>query len=269
MNCNKLALTFLCSFLILTATAQRPITAIIGAYSNEVKLLEDSLQNKKIVVIKGIRFMTGKLRKKQVVVALTGVGKVNAAMTTSLILSRWQPKRLIFTGIAGGLNPSLQPGDLVIASSTVQHDYGMVDATGFVPQATHNALDYRNINPQFFKADSLMMAIAQSVNNSVAFQSVGKNERKPQVMTGIIATGDVFINSAERSAWLIKTFGADAAEMEGAAVVQVCYHFHTPCLVIRSISDNANADAHKDIQNFEGVAAYNSANLVLRILEEL
>lgn len=268
MNYRKILIAFFLSFSIFSVNGQKPITAVIGAFSNEVKLLEDSLKNKKTVVIKGIRFMTGKLRDKKVVIALTGVGKVNAAMTTTLILSQWKPQRVIFTGIAGGLNPSLQPGDLVIATSTIQHDYGVELSSGFEGQPTHNPIDY-SLNPHYFKADSILLSIAKAVHSGVSFQSVGKNERKPNVISGIIATGDVFVNSQERSNELIKNFRADAIEMEGAAVAQVCYHFQTPCLVIRSISDNANADAHKDIRNFEGVAAYNSANLVLRILQEI
>lgn len=251
-----------------SSMAQKPVTAVIGAFSNEVKLLEDSLKNKKVVLIKGIRFMTGKLRNKNVVIALTGVGKVNAAMTTTLILSRWQPQKLIFTGIAGGLNPNLQPGDLVIAKATAQHDYGFIKNTEFLSEPTRNALDY-SLNPFFFKADSILLQTAQRVANNVPYQSTNTKNRKPVVLTGVIVTGDVFVNSAEKSAQFIKTFGADATEMEGAAVAQVCYHFKTPCLVIRSISDNANAEAHLDMKTFLQVAAYNSANLVLRILEEM
>ena len=110
---KKVALLFLLfSFQI---QAQKPLTAILGAFSDEVKLLEDSLQNKQIVNLKGIRFLTGELRGRSVVVALTGVGKVNAAMTTTILLMNWQPQQLIFTGIAGGVNPEIMPGDMVIA----------------------------------------------------------------------------------------------------------------------------------------------------------
>ena len=115
---------FLLHLLSFKIHAQISITAILGAFSDEVKLLEDSLQNKQVVTLKGIRFLTSKLRGRSVVVALTGVGKVNAAMTTAILLMNWQPQQLIFMGIAGGINPKILLGDMVIAKSTIQHDFG-------------------------------------------------------------------------------------------------------------------------------------------------
>ncbi len=243
--------------------AQKPLTAILGAFRDEVKLLEDSLQNKREVTVKGIRFVTGDFRGRTVVVALTGVGKVNAAMTTTILLMNWQPQQLIFTGIAGGVNPEILPGDIVIAKSTIQHDFGKINPQGMLIWNTRNPINGVE-NPMYFPADSILLLKAQKASNQTKFKEI--EGRKIKVMLGIVATGDVFVNSDEKVKVLQEQVKADATEMEGAAVAQVCYQLKVPCLILRSISDNANSKAHVDMNIFGSIAAYNSSNLVLGIL---
>ena len=100
-----------------------PVTAILGAFEREVTLLEDRLTEPREHQIEGIRFVAGKLHGRNVVVAWTGVGKVNAAMTTTLLIEHFKPGNIIFTGIAGAVNPDLRPGDIVIAEKTA-HQVG-------------------------------------------------------------------------------------------------------------------------------------------------
>lgn len=246
--------------------SQKPLTAILGAFRDEVKLLEDSLQNKQEVTIKGIRFVRGDFRGRPVVVTLTGVGKVNAAMTTTILLMNWQPQQLIFTGIAGGVNPEVLPGDIVIAKSTIQHDFGKITSAGMTIWNTRNPID-GVANPMYFPADSILLLKAQKASNLIKFKEI--EGRKIKVMLGIVATGDVFVNSDEKVKVLQDQVKGDATEMEGAAVAQVCYQLKIPCLILRSISDNANAKAHLDMNTFASTAAYNSASLVLGILGNL
>jgi adenosylhomocysteine nucleosidase len=246
--------------------AQKPLTAILGAFRDEVKLLEDSLQHKQEVMVKGIRFVTGDFRGRPLVVALTGVGKVNAAMTTTILLMNWQPQQLIFTGIAGGVNAEILPGDMVIAKSTIQHDFGKIQPSGMLIWNTRNPID-GVANPMYFPADSVLLLKAQKASNLTKFKEI--EGRKIKVKTGIVATGDVFVNSDEKVKILQEQVKADATEMEGAAVAQVCYQLKIPCLILRSISDNANSKAHVDMNIFGSIAAYNSANLVLGILGNL
>jgi adenosylhomocysteine nucleosidase len=257
---------FILLFITFQIQAQKPITAILGAFSQEIKLLEDSLQHKSEVRIKGIRFLTGELRGRSVVIALTGVGKVNAAMTSTILLMNWNPEQLIFTGIAGGIHPNLLPGDIVIASTTFEHDYGKIDSTGFTLRPTRNPTS-GELNPIYFPADDTLLQKAQTIALQTKYKTVGNRTLK--VITGIIATGDVFVNANQKVEELRTKFRADATEMEGAAVAQVCFSLKIPCLVIRSISDNANAKAQLDMKSFEYLAAYNSASLVLGILNNL
>jgi adenosylhomocysteine nucleosidase len=244
-----------------------PVTALLGAFNQEVTLLEDRLADPQEHEIEGIRFVTGKLNGQNVVVAWTGIGKVNAAMTTTLLIEHFKPKRLIFTGIAGAVNPDLQPGDIVIAEKTAYHDMGTVWPEGLVPKGVKNRLDGTE-NPVFFPANRRLVRLAQQAASRATLESIQmiRGQRAPRIITGIVVTGDAFIASAAKCAELRKKFKADAVEMEGAAVAQICYQRDIAYLVIRSISDNANEGAVLDKQMFYILAARNSAELVADIV---
>lgn len=246
----------------------QPITGLLGAFGAEVALVKQSLHRPKTVVIDGIPFTTGRVGRQRVVVAETGIGKVNAAMTTALMLDHFRPRRILFTGIAGGTNPDLQPGDIVIARRTIHHDYQSITFDQQPTIQTRNSVSGR-ANPAYFPADSLMLLRAQAVARTVAFEPVPGTTRPPRVVTGTVVTGDQFIASAQKVAQLRRDFGADATEMEGAAVAQVCHQLQVPHLVIRSLSDRADADARRDMLSFYQTAARNSAKLVLALVEGL
>jgi len=248
--------------------APQPITGLLGAFGAEVTLVKQSLLEPDSVRVDGVLFMTGRIGKQRVVVAETGIGKVNAAMTTTLLLSHFHPQRVLFTGIAGGTNPALQPGDIVIARQTGYHDYQSITFDQKPTKQTRNALSGA-MNPAFFPADSLMLLRAQAAARVVPFESIPGTNRPPSVTTGIVVTGDQFISSGQKVAQLRQDFGADATEMEGAAVAQVCYQMRVPCLVIRSLSDRADDNARRDMLSFYGTAARNSAMLVLAIVSGL
>lgn len=242
--------------------------AILGAFDEEVRLLQASVQDKKESTVGGIRFVSGTLNGRAVVVAETGIGKVNAAMTTTLALVQFRPAAVLFTGIAGGVNPDLNPGDLVIARSTAHHDYETVTFDRKPSRQTRNAAT-RQPNPAFFPADSVLLRYAEAAAGRVQLEPPQPGGPRPRVTTGIVVTGDQFISSAAKVAQLRAGFNADATEMEGAAVAQVCYHQGVPCLVIRSLSDKADENARNDMLSFYKTAARNSAALVMAILEKL
>ncbi|MBC7571733.1 MAG: 5'-methylthioadenosine/adenosylhomocysteine nucleosidase [Spirosoma sp.] len=261
-------------FLLITriAIAQvyppEPVTGLLGAFGAEVTLVKQSLLESDTVRVDGVLFTTGRIGQQRVVVAETGIGKVNAAMTTTLLLSHFHPKQVLFTGIAGGTNPNLQPGDIVIARQTTHHDYQSITFDQKPTKQTRNALTGA-MNPAFFPADSLMLARAQTVAQSVTFEPIPGTSRPPSALTGIVVTGDQFISSGQKGVQLRQDFGADATEMEGAAVAQVCYQLRVPCLVIRSLSDRADDNARQDMLSFYQTAARNSAKLVLAIVCKL
>ena len=246
----------------------KPVTGLLGAFGAEVALVKQSISKPKTVVVDGITFTTGRIGKQRVVVAETGIGKVNAAMTTALMLDHFRPRRILFTGIAGGINPDLQPGDIVIASRTIHHDYQSITFEQKPTIQTRNGVTGQP-NPAYFPADSLMLLRAQTIARTVPFEPIPITTRPPTVVTGTVVTGDQFISSSQKVAQLRQEFGADATEMEGAAVAQVCYQIQVPLLVIRSLSDRADDNARRDMLSFYQTAARNSARLVLAIVEGL
>ncbi|GAB2600735.1 5'-methylthioadenosine/adenosylhomocysteine nucleosidase [Spirosoma areae] len=245
----------------------RPVTGLLGAFGAEVALVKESVKRPKTVVVDGVSFTTGRIGKQRVVIAETGIGKVNAAMTTTLLLNHFRPRRVLFTGIAGGTNPDLQPGDIVIARQTAHHDYQTLTPDRQPTRQTYSLSG--KFNPAFFPADSVMLQQAQTVIRSITFESVPVTRRPPTVLTGIVVTGDQFISSAEKVAQLRQVFNADATEMEGAAVAQVCYQMQVPHLIIRSLSDRADDNARSDMMTFYQAAARNSAKVVIAIVQAL
>ena len=251
----------------------RPVTGLLGAFGAEVSLVKESLKKAKTVSVDGVLFTTGRIGKQRVVVAETGIGKVNAAMTTALMLDHFRPRRVLFTGIAGGTNPDLQPGDIVIAQRTAHHDYGSITDKNTPTRQTRNAIT-KQFNPAYFPADSVLLQLAERVVKTVSLEGIplesgGVSNRPVKVMTGTVVTGDVFVASPEKGKSLRADFGADATEMEGAAIAQVCYQLQVPCLIIRSLSDRADAEAHIAYDKFYPTAARNSAKVVIALVNAL
>jgi adenosylhomocysteine nucleosidase len=243
-----------------------PVTAILGAFPKEVIMLKEQVANKEVHIIEEMEFVSGRLRGKKVTVAFTGIGKVNAAMTCGLMIEHFKPSEVIFTGIAGGVNPDLQFGDIVIGTKTAQHDLGLFTDDGIRQRGTRNPLTGMR-NPVFFEADERLLAVAEQAAKQVKLTTIttSSGERKPKIVKGVIVTGDVFVSSASKSEELRSKLGAEVVEMEGAAVAQICYQRGIACLVIRSLSDKADAKARQDWRQFHELAAENSSRLVTEI----
>lgn len=264
---------FVHSFAVAQRYKSRPITGLLGAFGAEVAMVKESLKKSKTIVVDGVTFTCGRIGKQRVVVAETGIGKVNAAMTTALLLDHFRPRRVLFTGIAGGTNPELQPGDIVIAGQTAHHDYTSITDKNTPTKQTRNAIT-KQFNPTYFPADSALLHLAETVVKTVTLEGIplasgGVSDRPVRVMTGTVVTGDVFVASPDKVKSLRADFGADATEMEGAAVAQVCYQIQVPHLIIRSLSDRADAEAHIAYDKFYPTAARNSANVVIAIVKAL
>ena len=247
-----------------------PVTGILGAMTMEVALLNEALTDPAPQMIQKLKFTTGKLNGRNVVVAKMGIGKANAAFTAALLLERFKPTEVLVTGIAGGINTELGPADIVIAEKIAHHDFGNLTAQGLELKGTRNPVTGQR-NPVFFPADTELLKLADVSAGRVKLEPLktASGERMPRIMKGVIVTGDVFVAHAEKTAALRRDFNADAVEMEGAAVAQVCYQQGVPFLVIRSISDMADANAIKDSTNFNKIAAANSAKFVTDVVGQL
>src|SRR5262245_22041063 len=137
-----------------------PVIAILGAMKLEVETLEQQLADMKERTVQGVRFVTGGLKGRAVVLAHSGMGEVNAAMAATLVVEHFQPTHVLFTGIAGGVNPDLGPGDIVIGDRTAYYGYGELSPKGFRPLPTVNPLTGKP-NPLSFPADASLLAGAE------------------------------------------------------------------------------------------------------------
>ncbi|HJW18059.1 MAG TPA: 5'-methylthioadenosine/S-adenosylhomocysteine nucleosidase [Flavisolibacter sp.] len=227
--------------------------AIIGAMEEEVTLLRENIEGKKQEIVAGCEFTFGKMHGTEVILLKSGIGKVNAAMSTTILLEKYKPDYIINTGSAGGFNPILNVGDAVISSEVRHHD---VDVTAFgyeygqVPQL-----------PAAFLADEKLVAIAEAA---------AKEINEIQVVKGAIATGDSFMNDPVRVDFIRTKFdNLQAVEMEAAAIAQVAHQFNVPFVIIRSLSDIAGKESDVSFDQFLDKAAVNSATLVMKMVDAL
>lgn len=247
-----------------------PVTAILGAFGEEVEIIESQLRQPQFHTLLGMDFIVGELKGRRIVLAQTGIGKVNAATATALVIHGFRPREVIFTGIAGGIDPGLFPGDIVVGEKLAQHDLVIYTEDGFEAYQVRNPLTGQR-NPIFLPADRKLLDLAEKAQERLRLEKIvtGQGERAPRIVTGTIVTGDAFVASAVKRGELRRRFQADAVEMEGAAVAQVCYQQELPYLVVRSISNTADSDVRMDTARFNRVAAHNCARYVMRIVELL
>jgi len=258
------------SVLLYSNTKTTNLTAIIGAMPEETALIKKNINNKKIQEHLGVKFTFGVLKGRDVVVVTGGVGKVNAAMVTTLLIDHFHPSEIIFTGIAGGIRPDLNPGDIIIGTKTMQYDLGELSNNNFKSFAVKNPANQKR-NPIFIMSDASIIKHANKAAKNIKLESliIDSKQYTPIISEGIIATGDKFIASKNAANKIRKQCGADAVEMEGAAVAQICYQTKTPFILLRSISDNANNHAQVTYNTFIKIASKNSANLTMALIEEL
>lgn len=225
---------------------------IIGAMEQEVTLLASMITNPQETQIAGVRFIQGSLENQSVVLLRSGVGKVQAAMATTLLHEHFKPTTVINIGSAGGLISGMEIGDIIISDEAAHHD---VDLTpiGLAP-ATLPGL------PQTFPSDPALIALVKDVLTELKINS----------QIGLIATGDAFIADQVRVETIKSTFpNVKAVEMEAAAIAQVCYLYQTPFIVIRALSDLPDKEMPMSFVEYLDFAAKNSANIVLQVLAKM
>lgn len=302
---SKIAIRYLFSLLAVlaigmakTATAQKldttPRLAIVSAFAPELQALLAETEDQAPHVINGRTFTLGRLAGNDVVLFLSGISIVNATMTTQLALDRFTIEGIVFSGIAGGVNPNLAVGDVTVPARWGQYqeqffaradgdgwDYGWHDAPFgnfgmMVPQyveVTSAAGEPDAVEPRFwFPVDDEMLAVARGVAKSASLTRCTPDdvclEAAPKVVIGGNGvSGSTFVDNARYRAWVWETFEAQALDMETAAVAHVAYVNEVPYLAFRSLSDLAGGGAgENEVNTFFALASENSATLVLDFL---
>ncbi|MBT0720143.1 5'-methylthioadenosine/S-adenosylhomocysteine nucleosidase [Tatumella sp. TA1] len=225
---------------------------IIGAMEQEVTLLREKIEQRETLNLAGCEIYTGKLQGVDVALLKSGIGKTSAALGTTLLLQLCKPDVIINTGSAGGLESSLKIGDIVVSSEVRYHDAD-VTAFGYVPGQMAGC-------PEAFVASEDLI---QTVKACAADQG-------QHTVTGLVVSGDAFINGAESLDRIRATFPqAIAVEMEATAIGHVCHRFATPFVVVRAISDVADQASHLSFDEFLATAAEQSSRLVEAIVKKL
>ena len=227
---------------------------IIGAMEEEVSLLKDEMNIEETVDYAGMSFCKGTLCGRDVVIVRSGIGKVNAAVCTQVLVDKFHAEVLLNTGVAGSLDAAIDIGDMVISTDLVEHDMDTSvfgDPIGQVPR----------MDTFSFTADPVLVEKAVAANR----------EANPdiQTFTGRIVSGDQFISSKEVKDKLISLFQGKCAEMEGAAIAHAAYLNKVSCVIIRAISDKADNSAQMDYPTFEKKAIEHYVRLMKNLLPRI
>ena len=268
---------------------ETPRTAVISAFEPELTALAAATSDKRTVVIAGTAFITGTLEGKPVVLFLSGESMVNAAMTTERALDRFHVTRIVFSGIAGGVDPSLDIGDVAAPAQWAQYlesvmaretapgrfeapadepivaaPFGMIYPKGVQVTPAPGMVEHK----AWFVADPAMLAVARGVAGRVALKRCTASgqclDKQPKVVVGGNGvSGQSFVDNAALRAWIYRTFSARVLDMESAAVGQVAYVNKTPFIAFRSLSDLAGGGpGGNEVGTFFQLASDNSAAVV-------
>ena len=240
--------------------------AILGVPA-EVKDIEAQLVRPAIERVQGAPFSVGTIGSTRVILGKTNAGKVNAAMMAALVITHYAPSAVFFSGTAGAIDPELRPADVVIATTIGHHDFGASIPGGFLRRPTNNPVTGA-ANPAQFAPDMRLLASARRLAPTLKLSPAPGATRVPVIHEGLIVTGDAFVANPTHRDELRQALKASAVEMEGAAVAQVCWQLGVPFLVIRSITDTADAGARDAYLTNVNVASGNAATLTLAVIAD-
>lgn len=236
---------------------------ILSALLDEQRGLLDQLSQPRKVERAGRTFWTGELAGMPVVLATSGIGKVAGATTATVLVEAFGVQRLVFTGVAGGVGPNVEVGDVVVGNSFLQHD---MDCSPLFPR-----FEIPLYGQTLLPADAALTDVLLQACRNATWPPNGQL----QIHQGLIASGDRFVSRAGEVAALLEVLG-DAGhlplgvEMECAAVAQVCHDYGVPFAAVRTISDRADAQAHCDFQHFvTEVASVYTNQIIMKLVEML
>lgn len=227
---------------------------IIAAMDEEVEEIKKKMKKIRENKIYNLVFFEGIINEKSYVLVKCGVGKVNAARTTQIMIEHYELQYIINVGSAGAVNDELSIGDIVIGEKLVQHDF---DITAF-----GHKKGYITDTGNFFFSDKVLV---QRMKKIIEELSYNKEEGKCKAIVGTIASGDIFCTELKMKEKIRNKFQAECVEMEAAAIAQVCYLDKVPFVVIRSISDTPNGNNQIDFNEFVTFASKRCADFVEKI----
>ena len=220
---------------------------IITAIEQELQAIKKIMENIEEIYIYNLTIYKGIINDKECLLTKCGIGKVNSARITQILTDKFDLSYIINTGSAGGLNESLNIGDIVVGNKCVQHDF---DTTPFGDEK-----GYIEGTGKFFEGDKILIEKCKNIK----IENIN-------IVEGIVASGDIFLNDTKMKEKIRTKFNADCVEMEGAAISQVCYLNKMPFIVIRSISDKPNGTNEIDFTKFIEYASKNCAKFIQKMV---
>ena len=248
---------------------------VLYAFDIEGALLADSMNIIRTETVLGRDVNIGKLCNKKIILAESGMGMTNAAMTTQKLIDLYHPLGVFFTGIAGAVDSSVRIGDIVVCDRWITHDYGYHGRDGLrtSPVSVNVTSSDTSTNILEFPVDSVYFRHALKLTSkNLTFEKI-ENRSPKLIVSGVGVSGNTFLDNIEKRLELSGQFGALTVDMETAAVAQVCYVNDLPFLAFRSASDLAggsgSSTADKEIDRFFKIAAVNSSKVLMSFLREL
>lgn len=240
--------------------------AVFSALDAEIRGLVDALENTSQTEIGRSPMWSGSIRGHEVVLAKAGLGKVNTAALAAIVWERNRPDLLVFTGVAGGLDPKLDIGDLVVGERVIQHDCGVLTPSGNLQRYQAGHVPFYNPTDEFgYRPSTRVIELMREIVSEFALMPV--LGRTPAITFGTILTGDQFLQDVDVRDRLFSELGGQCVEMEGAALGQVAARLGADHLVIRALSDLASGESVEHFDQFMPQVAANSARLVLELID--
>jgi len=283
LNHNRRLILLLFSMLIVAATAANISCVeeahlpqpylVLYAFDAEGKLLIDQMEIEEVDTVLGRDVQRGFLADQQIVLAEVGMGLVNAAMRIQKLLDLYRPEAVIFSGIAGALDTSVNIGDIVVCDKWATHDYMYIgpDSMVVMNPVVYSPESDSMIQMRIFEVDDSLFAKTSGLDE-VVLDSIGG--RRPRIIIGGTGvSGNQFIDNKDKRLWLNEKFDALIVDMESSAIAQTCYVSEVPFIIFRSASDLAGGaeteTAGEQLERFLEVAADNSSSVVIKFLEAL
>ena len=231
--------------------SQKQFIGLMGAMEEEIEVVKSSMLDVKEIKIGQLVFYTGKINNRDIVLSLSGIGSVNAAITTTVLINHFNVKSIVFTGVSGAITNNLKVGDIVIGTNFIHYD---VDHTIFGLELGHISRE----DIWKYPTDLQLINLAQNITKTLCINQ--------QVVLGKIISGDIFMKDKASRFNVAQKFQADAMDMESASVAHVAYKFNIPVVIIRSMSNRKEGDDKEQYLQFFKEAAKNSANVLINMI---
>ena len=246
------------------------MTLVLGAIPHESELVVGALEGRRHGRLSGFPYVAGRIAGRRVVVAVTGIGKTNAAMIATLFIERFRPREVIMTGTASRINPAMRNGDVIVGKIACSHDFGSL-GPGFVMDYFSAEGPLEDQMPILFPADARLLAVARRAIARHRPERAVQHEPPytPRVRLGRLTAGDQFGITPERIADIRRQLRPDLMEMESGSVAQVCWYLRTPFLCVRGGSNRTQYQPDDDYRKLSSFAARQAALFTVSLLEQL